>query len=847
MNSVDDPSLAALPIDVRLDEIRAALAVHSRALLVAEPGAGKTTRVPLALLNADWCRGGRLLLLEPRRVAARLAAGFMAESLGERVGETVGYRMRGESRVGPTTRLEVVTQGVLTRMLQEDPMLEGVSGVIFDEFHERSLEADLGLALTLDAQQGLRDDLRLLVMSATLDVDALLGVLGEATPVIDCPGRSFPVETRHRPLRPREDTARQQAAALLESLDEALDETHPGEEGAGDALVILPGVGEIRRLARELGARAPALAIMELHGRLPIEAQRRALRPDPDGRRRVVLATAIAESSVTVDGVRLVIDAGQERVPVFQPRTGLTRLETRRVNRASADQRRGRAGRQGPGRCVRLWAEEQPLIPHGEPEIRQADLSPLAFELARWGITEPGELSWVTPPPAGALAAGRALLTRLGVLDAACHLTALGRACVRWPTHPRLAVMLERSAELDARPLACALVAALEGRDLDQERDLERALATRLAAPKEHRQWHQEARRLARIAGVELSKTGGGAIRLAPLGELLALAYPERIGQRLEPGRFRLAGGTLATLPEAHPLAHASLLVAAELDGEASGARIFRAVALAPERLEALYPQTREWRPSLEWSDAQGRMLGEQVRGLDAVVLERRPLHRLPPEAVRAALLAALRRRERLPFGEEAEQLRGRVALLRRTLNRDQGDHGGGEGEEAWPDWSMSALLETLEAWLGPYLDGVSRLEAVEKLPLARILTDSLAWPLRARLESLAPPRLAVPSGASHRLDYTPCLEGKPPVLAVKLQECFGWQGSPRVADGREPVLLHLLSPARRPLQVTADLESFWANGYPEVRREMRGRYPKHPWPEDPLAAEATARTKRRS
>ena len=844
MNRVDTPSPIALPIEARLDEIQAALADHSRALLVAEPGAGKTTRVPLALLDAAWCGEGRLLLLEPRRVAARLAAGFMAESLGERVGETVGYRMRGESRVGPSTRLEVVTQGVLTRMLQEDPMLEGVTGVIFDEFHERSLEADLGLALTLDTQQGLRDDLRLLVMSATLDVDALLGVLGEATPVIDCPGRSFPVETRHRPLRPREAAARQQAAAVLESLDE----TPSGEVRTGDALVILPGVGEIRRLARELTARAPGLAVMELHGRLPLEAQRRALRPDPEGRRRVVLATAIAESSVTVDGVRLVVDAGQERVPVFQPRTGLTRLETRRVNRASADQRRGRAGRQGPGRCVRLWAEEQPLVPHGEPEIRQADLAPLAFELARWGIADPGELSWVTPPPAGALAAGRALLARLGVLDAACHLTALGRACMRWPTHPRLAVMLERSTELEARPLACALVAALEGRDLDQERDLERALAARLSSPKAHRQWQQEAKRLARIAGVELAE--GNRIDLAPLGELLALAYPERIGQRLEPGRFRLAGGTLATLPEAHPLAHAPLLVAAELDGEASGARIFRAVALAPERLEALYPETREWRASLEWSDAQGRMLGEEVRGLDGVVLERRPLKTLPPEAVKAALLAALRRRERLPFDEEAEQLRGRVALLRRALNPDAdggGDDAAGEGEGGWPDWSRPALLATLEEWLGPYLDGVTRLEAVEKLPLSRILLDSLAWPLRARLDALAPTRLAVPSGASHRLDYRPCLAGKPPVLAVKLQECFGWQGSPRVADGREPVLLHLLSPARRPLQVTADLESFWANGYPEVRREMRGRYPKHPWPEDPWSAEATARTKRRN
>jgi ATP-dependent helicase HrpB len=813
-----DSSMTRLPIEVRLPAIGKALAAHTRVLLVAEPGAGKTTRVPLALLEAPWAREGRLLLLEPRRVAARLAAGFIADQLGERVGESVGYRMRGESRVGPATRLEVVTQGVLTRMLQEDPLLEGVAGVIFDEFHERSLEADLGLALALDAQS-VRDDLRLLVMSATLDVGALLGVLGEATPVIDCPGRIFPVETRYRPLNSRDDTARQQAAALVEALD----------RDEGDVLVILPGVAEIRRLGRELATRAPELAVMELHGRLPLSAQRSALRPDPDGRRRVVLATAIAESSVTVDGVHIVADAGLERVPVFQPRTGLTRLETRRVNRASADQRRGRAGRQGPGLCLRLWAEEQPLVPHGEPEIRQADLSPLAFELARWGITDASQLAWVSPPPAAALAAGRDLLRRLGLLDDALHLTELGRNAARWPTHPRLTVMLERAAELAAQPLACALVAVLEGRELDAERDLEQALQARLTDGRAYRQWQQEARRLARIAGCRLDVSS-----LAPLGELLALAYPERVAQRLKPGRFRLAGGGLATLPEDHPLAHAELLVAAELDGDASGARIFRAVALAAERLEALYPETGEWRVRLEWSDEQGRLVGERVRGLGAVVLDRKPLQQLPPEAVRQALLEALRRRQMLPFDEAAEQLRGRVALLRRV-----------RGSE-WPDWSLEALLATLDDWLGPHLDGITRLDAVERLPLSRLLLDSLDWPLRARLDELAPERLAVPSGSSIRLDYRPCLEAGDPVLAVKLQEVFGWQASPRVADGRVAVLLHLLSPARRPLQVTADLASFWAGGYPEVRKEMRGRYPKHPWPEDPLTAEATARTKRR-
>ncbi|XKE43824.1 ATP-dependent helicase HrpB [Halomonas organivorans] len=811
--SVDDGPPASLPIQERLADIRAALAAHTRVLLVAEPGAGKTTRVPLALLEADWCRGRRLLLLEPRRVAARLAAGHMAELLGEAVGETVGYRMRGESRVGPATRLEVVTQGVLTRMLQDDPLLEDVAGVIFDEFHERSLEADLGLALALDAQS-VRDDLRLLVMSATLDVAALTSALGEATPVIDCPGRQYPVDTRYRPPHAREDAVRHQAAVVAEAL--AAD--------AGDALVILPGGGEIRRLGRALAERLPDVAVSELHGRLPLEAQRRALAPEPEGRRRVVLATAIAESSVTVPGVRLVIDAGRERLPVFQPRSGLTRLETRRVNRASADQRRGRAGRLGPGVCYRLWAEEQPLAPDREPEIRQGDLSPLAFELARWGITEPDALIWVTPPPAGALSAGRDLLIRLGILDETHRLTALGRACARWPVHPRLAVMLARAGELQARGLACGLAALVEGGDGDDERDLAAALERRFAAPGEHRAWRRDARRLADRMGCRLE-----ASSLEPLGELLALAWPERIAQRLEPGRFRLAGGGRASLPDEHPLGHAELLVAVALDGEGGGGRIFRAAALDPARLPALHAEAGEWREHLEWSESAGRLVGERRRGLGAVVLERRPLTDLPPEAVRRALLEVLRRRG-LPPDPEAEQLRARVALLRRELG------------EPWPDWSDPALLDDLDTWLGPYLEGLTRLDEVERLPLSRILLDRLDWPLRTRLDELAPTHLEVPSGSRIRLDYR---DGTP-VLAVKLQEVFGWREAPRLAEGRVAPLLHLLSPARRPLQVTADLASFWDNGYPEVRKDMRGRYPKHPWPEDPWSAEATARTKRK-
>lgn len=806
----------ALPIETRLPEVRRALDTHCRVLLVAEPGAGKTTRVPLALLDSPWCAEGRLLLLEPRRVAARLAARYMAERLGEPVGETVGYRMRGETRVSPRTRLEVVTQGVLTRLIQDDPMLEGIAGIVFDEFHERSLEADLGLALALDAQAGLREDLRLLVMSATLDVNALRAVLGEV-PLIECPGLSFPVTTQHRPLNTRDAAASQQAAVVREAL----------ARESGDVLVILPGVGEIRRLARELAGLPDEVVVRELHGRLPLETQQRALSRDAEGHRRVVLATAIAESSVTVDGVRIVIDSGFAREPVFQPRLGLTRLATRRVSRASADQRRGRAARQGPGVCYRLWSDEQPLPAHAEPEIRQADLAPLAFELARWGIADPAALHWVTPPPSGALEAGRTLLQRLGLLDGDNCLTALGRACSRHSVHPRLAVMLERATELDARPLACWLAALLEGRTGGEERDLAATLATRPdhQARGADRQWYRDARRLAEALGCGLAVE-----TLAPLGELLAMAYPERVALRQAPGRFKLAAGSLALLDAAHPLGHAEALVAVELDGQAQGARIFRAAAIDPSRLEALFPETRDFHTRLTWSDDEGRLIGEEVRALGELVLESRPLREMPEEAVRAALLAALRRRGRLALDPQAQQLCARVALLRRVY-----------GDE-WPDWSQQRLLETLESWLTPYLDGVRRLDRLDALPLGRLLLDRLDWPRRQALDALAPTHLQVPSGSRIRLDY----RGDEPVLAVKLQELFGLVETPRLAGGRVPVILHLLSPAGRPLQVTRDLASFWGQGYFEVRKDMRGRYPKHPWPEDPRAAAPTAKTMRR-
>ena len=811
--------MTALPIDAVLPEVREALGAHNRCLLVAQPGAGKTTRAPLALLDATPVERGRWLLLEPRRVAARLAASYMAEQRGEAVGQTVGYRVRGEQRVSAGTRLEVVTQGILTRMLQDDPLLEGVAGIIFDEFHERGLDADLGLALALDIQGSVRDDLKLLVMSATLDVTALLAVLGEGTPVIDCPGRGFSVTTYHRPPPTREPAEVHRARVIREAL----------ASHSGDLLVFLPGQGEIRRLQHTLETAPPAdTDVVPLHGQLTLTQQQAALRSAADGRRRVILSTAIAESSLTVPGVRVVIDAGLERVPVFQPRSGLTRLDTRRVNRASADQRRGRAGRVAEGFCYRLWSAEQPLSAHGEPEILQADLSGVAFELARWGITDPARLQWVTPPPAPALASARQLLMTLGLLGADNSLTVRGRHCARWPTHPRLAVLLEEAAEQGCLPLACWLVAWLEegigGTELDLARVLERRPAREGSG--DAGRWHRAARQWASRAGCGLAVGDTG-----PLPLLLARAYPDRVAQSQGDGRFKLVSGGQARVPDTQPLARAPWLVAVELDGQSSGARVFHGAAIAASDLENLFPESRAWRTDIRWDAATGRLTGEQVRGLGPLILARRPLARLPAEAVKAALLSAVRERGAIPWSAEDRQLVGRLALLRRVLG------------EPWPAVDNAHLLATLDDWLGPWGDGITRLDQVDRLPLGRHLLDSLDWRLRQQLESLAPTHLPVPSGSRIAVDYS----GDEPVLAVKLQELFGQTRTPTLVDGRVTVLLHLLSPARRPVQMTRDLASFWASTYFEVRKDLKGRYPRHPWPDDPLQAPATRHTKARS
>ncbi|TVP51395.1 MAG: ATP-dependent helicase HrpB [Halomonas sp.] len=807
--------MSLLPIDQHLDHIQDVLATNNRLILIAQPGAGKTTRVPLTLLEAPWARGQRLLLLEPRRVAARLAATFMAQQLGEKVGQTVGYRMRGDSCISAQTRLEVVTQGVLTRMLQDDPLLEGVAGVIFDEFHERSLEADVGLALALDVQTSIRDDLRLLVMSATLDVEALKGVLGDQVAVQECQGRQYPVTTFYRPPPSKEEGV----SHTLQVINEAL-----ARPDADDILVILPGVSEINRLVHMLEGTHANLVIRPLHGRMNIAEQQAALAANTS-KTRIIVSTAITESSVTVEGVNVVIDAGFERVPLFHPRTGLTRLTTRRINRASADQRRGRAGRQGAGLCFRLWAQEQPLTPYGEPEIQQADLSSVALELASWGIASPSELQWVTPPPEGAWLSAQALLVQLGALDTQHKLTALGSRCVEWPVDARIAVMLERAADLKALPLACGLAALLEEQRDSSERTLQDALALRLRQPKRFPSWLRETLRLANKAGVVLHEA-----KLEPLGPLLALAYPDRIGQWIGPGKFRLANGKNATLSLNDILAHQPYVVAVALSSDARDeARIVVGEPLTLASLMALYPAINQWQPRIGWSQEQGRLIGEEVQAHAGLVVARRPLANLPAEAVIDALLTAIRQQPRRLFSDKLQQLRGRMALIRTC----QGDN--------WPDWSEQALLSSLDSWLAPYLMGINRLQQIEKLPLENYLLNTLTWEQQSEFEQLAPLALNVPSGKQIGLDYLPCLNDRPPVLALKLQEAFGWQVTPTIANGAVAVMIHLLSPARRPLQVTQDLLSFWHNGYPEVRKEMRGRYPKHPWPEDPLTATATA------
>ncbi len=832
-----------LPVSAVIPALASALAAHPSAVLCAPPGSGKTTRVPLELLQAPWLGDRKILLLEPRRLAARAAANHMAGLLGEKTGQRIGYSIRLERRVSAETRVEVVTEGILTRRLQQDPELPGVGLVIFDEFHERNLQTDLGLALALDVQQGLRDDLRLLVMSATLDSGWVSRLLGDA-PVIEAEGRSYEVSISYLDQTP---DRRRIAEQTLEASCRAYRET------AGDLLVFLPGVGEIRKTAAGLSERLTTLEppplIIPLFGDLPKAEQERALLPDPQGRRKIVLTTAIAETSLTIEGVTTVVDSGWSRLPVFLPGPGLTRLETRPVSRSSATQRAGRAGRLGPGFCYRLWSEAyQQRLPADHPaEILQADLAPLALELARWGVADPAQLRWPEAPPKPAYQQACGLLQQLGALDRQQRMTTLGRRMASLPLHPRLAHMLLRAGQGQRRQ-ACDLAALLSERDIlqrpaESSRSADVGLRLRLLEAWRGSRGGAESglnpaacRQLDRVsrdwAGRLQSQLGQSSGTEYTLGQLLALAYPDRIAEQTRHARFRLVGGRAVRLAEEDPLAAAPLLVAAQLDAGEREGWVRLAAAISPQEIQALPDLRIERRSRVFWEESSQRVRALIRESLGAVVLSERPLQDPDPEAWRLALLKGIGQQGLavLPWNRSLRAWQDRLCWLREALE-----------DSGLPDLSDAWLLEHLAEWLGPWLDGVSQLSQLQRLDLDAILRNCLTWEQQQLLDREAPSHLRVPSGSRIPLRYT---AGSAPVLAVRLQELFGLEETPRVGRGRVPVMLHLLSPAQRPMQITDDLAGFWQRTYPEVKKELKGRYPKHYWPDDPLQAVATARAK---
>ncbi len=814
-----------LPVDEALPALRTALSNGRSAVLVAPPGAGKTTRVPLALLDEAWVRGRKILVLEPRRLAARAAAARMAFTLGEKIGETVGLRVRFDSRVSRKTRIEVMTEGVFTRALIDDPELSGVAAVLFDEFHERSLDADLGLALALDAQKGLREDLRIAAMSATLDGARVAKILGEA-PVIESKGRAHPVETCYLGRDPRSTIERQAVDAVEIAL----------REEKGSLLVFLPGAGEIRRAATLIAERirAPNIDIVPLYGALDSDVQDRAISPPPPGRRKVVLATSIAETSLTIEGVRVVIDTGLSRVPRYEPAVGLTRLETVRVSRASADQRRGRAGRTEPGICYRLWAEPetQSLAPFATPEILAADLTNLLLDLAVWGIADSSALVWLDPPPAPALAEARALLAELGALDDAGRISERGKRLARLPLHPRLAAMVVEAAADDEALLAAEVAAVVSERGLGGD-DVD--LSHRVASLRRDRSRRaEEARRLAR----NWAEEAGGKLRqgsVAGAGGLLALAYPDRVAKARagKRGEFLLANGRGAILDAAQALAREPYLAIAEIAGAASAGRILSAARLDERDLEAHFKARIHETLEVSFDEKAMAVRARAVRKLGALMLAEHPRPVAASEETARMLAEGIIRVgfERLPWSEAVRQWLDRVRFMRRL-----------EGEP-WPDLSHEMLQARAAEWLAPALHSKTSLAEITADDLARALRALLPRELTRRLDQEAPLYFNVPTGSGLLIDYAP-EEG--PMLSVRVQELFGLDRHPTVAAGRTSLTLALLSPARRPIQTTKNLPAFWRGSWAEVKREMRGRYPKHPWPDDPVGAPPTRRAKPR-
>lgn len=816
---------SGLPIDAALPALLAALDDGRNAVLVAPPGAGKTTVVPLALLDRPWLRGQKIILLEPRRLAARAAAARMAATLAESVGQRVGLRVRLETRVSRATRIEVVTEGVFTRLLLDDPELDGIGAVLFDEIHERSLDGDLGLALALDSQAALRPDLRLVAMSATIDGGRYAGLLGNA-PVVESAGRMFPVETRHLGRDPRQRIEDQVTVAIMRALD----------TDQGSILCFLPGAGEIRRVEERLLERIPRdVIVAPLYGAMEFAAQDRAVEPAPPGRRKIVLATAIAETSLTIQGVRVVIDAGLARVPRYDPATGMTGLATERVSRAAADQRRGRAGRVEPGICYRLWDEagDRALMPFARPEILDADLGPLALALAEWGVMQPDALAWLDVPPAGAWQEAVALLLALGALDADGHLTAHGRALAKLPLSPRLAHMILGSGSAADAGLA-ALVGALlgerglGGRDTDLRHRIDAVLRDRSGRAVQVRRMAEGWTRDAGFAVVPPAPT-------LSAGTALARAYPDRIARARpgKPGEFLLANGRGAFIDEADALARQDWLAVGELADASARARILLAAPLAADDVERAFADQIATRDSVMLDERSGLVRARRQRVLGAIVLAEEPLAEVPAEQITSALLRAVAQRglESLPWEKGTRLLRQRLAFMHRA-----------EGAP-WPDVGDAALLARLADWLGPFLAGRKRLSDIDGTVVHDGMLSLLPWELRRQMDALAPSHFTAPTGSGVHIDYG---AEAGPTIAIRVQELFGLREHPKVGTHGIPLVIELLSPAHRPIQVTRDLPGFWRGSWAAVRSDMRGRYPRHVWPEDPAQAEATRRAKPR-
>jgi ATP-dependent RNA helicase HrpB len=815
-----------LPIDAVLDELGRTLTDHNAAVLVAPPGAGKTTRVPLALLDAPWLNGKKIIMLEPRRIAARASAERMARTLGERAGETVGYRVRFGSKISRATRIEVVTEGIFSRQILDDPELSGIAAVLFDEFHERSLDADLGLALARDAQTGLREDLRILVMSATLDGARVGKLLGDA-PVVASEGRAFPVETRYLGRKADAPIERQMADAIATAL----------RADPGSVLAFLPGAAEIRRTQNFLSERVhdASVEIVPLFGALDAAVQDRAIAPAPKGQRKVVLATSIAETSLTIEGVRIVVDSGLARVPRYEPDIGLTRLETVRASRAAVDQRRGRAGRTEPGVCYRLWDEPQTasLAAYTQPEILSADLSSLVLDLAQWGVSDPTTLAFLDPPPAPALKEANSLLSELGALDSDRRITAEGQSLRALALPPRLARMIVDSHRLGAGEEAAEIAAILTERGLGGDSvDLDHRLDQfrRDRSPRA-----SSARGLAQRWAQQVASTEGPPAEdiSPPTGIMLALAFPDRVARNRGNGSFVLANGRGAAVEQSSPLARAPYIAVAELTGTAAHGRILLAAPIAQEDIETRFADQIEDREEISFDRGAMALRGRRKRTLHAITLSEAPVA-LSPSAETARIFAAglvAAGLDKLPWSKSLKQWRDRVMFLRKA-----------EGD-SWPDLSDAALAADVENWLVPVLYDKTSLKELSAGDLSDALMGLLPWELRARLEREAPTHFEAPTGTMLAIDYE---AEQGPTIAVRLQELFGLNTHPSIAKGAVPLVLELLSPAQRPVQVTRDLPGFWRGSYAAVRSDLRGRYPRHPWPEDPATALPTRRVKPR-